>query len=98
MRAIRYKVLCGLVWLWPASVWADGVNTALHDPPVTPVIRQPEASVGPPLTIGSNPVGRPGVGPDQIAGYDVNIAWDHVAVGMAVLGGLFLMTEWMERR
>jgi len=56
------------------------------------------AATGQPLVIGSNASGRPGVGPDQIAGYDVNIAWDHVAVGAAVVGTLFLMTEWMAAR
>ncbi len=76
---------------------ADGVNIGLDDAHVVPVVRE-NPTVGQPLTIGSNAVGRPGVGPDQIYGYDVNIAYDHLAVGMAILGGIFLMTEWMERR
>lgn len=76
---------------------SDGVNAGLDDAHVAPLLRD-DTTVGQPLTIGSNAVGRPGVGPDQVYGYDVNIAYDHVAVAMAILGGLFLMTEWMERR
>ncbi|MEO1240222.1 MAG: hypothetical protein AAFW64_11415 [Pseudomonadota bacterium] len=73
------------------------MNSGLEDAQVVPLVRA-NPVVNQPLTIGSNPVGRPGVGPDQIAGYDVNIAYDHLAVGLLVLGGLFAMTEWMERR
>lgn len=48
--------------------------------------------------IGANAVGRNGGAADQVYGYDVDIAYDHVTVGVAIFAGLFLMTEWMERR
>jgi len=76
---------------------ADGVNSGLTDGTVVPIVRA-EPTTGQPLAIGSNNTGRPGVGPDQIAGYDVNIAWDHVAVGAAIIGVLYLVTEVMAAR
>jgi len=79
------------------AVRADGVSAGLTDRTVLPIVRADPAT-GQPLAIGSNAVGRPGLGPDQIAGYDVGIAWDHVAVGAAIVGTLFLMTEWMAAR
>lgn len=86
-----------LTILLPLGAMADGVNTGLEDNPVVPIVRA-NPSNSAPLTIGSNPVGRPGVGPDQLYGYDVNIAYDHVAVGVAIISVLFLMTEWMDAR
>lgn len=87
--------------LVPQSVGADGVNAGLADPRV--VATPGQAPLAAPTYIpdvlpGSNQVGRPGVSPDQLGGYDVNIAYDHVAVGVAIVGVLFLMTEWMENR
>ncbi len=87
--------------LLPQSGSADGVNLGLDDPQIiAPTSQSPlSARLGVPAVLpGSNQVGRPGVEPDQIGGYDVNIAYDHVAVGMAIVGVLFLMTEWMENR
>ena len=81
----------------PMQAGADGVNTGLQDKPVVPIIRESPAT-GAPLVVGSNTVGRPGIGPDQLYGYDVNIAYDHVAVGVAIVAVLFLMTEWMDAR
>lgn len=94
MKAIVLSILTALL---TSAVQADGVSSGLTDQPVLPIVRE-SPSTGHPLAIGSNASGRPGVGPDQIAGYDVNIAWDHVAVGAAVVGTLFLMTEWMSAR
>jgi hypothetical protein len=94
MRSIKWI----LVVMWVGTVaQADGVNSGLTDGTVVPIVRA-EPTTGQPLAIGSNNTGRPGVGPDQIAGYDVNIAWDHVAVGAAVIGVLYLMTEVMAAR
>lgn len=90
---------CGVVWigLLPVQLRADGVNNGLQYQRVVPIVRDNPAT-GAPLTAGSNPVGRPGVGPDQLYGYDVNIAYDHAAVGVAIVAVLFLMTEWMDAR
>ncbi len=83
----------------PSVVVADGVNAGLQDPLVVPSTSPTALTNGTTTVIvGSNASGRPGVSPDQIYGYDVNIAYDHVVVGMAVLGGIFLMTEWMDAR
>jgi len=100
-------IISGAILL-PQAGSADGVNTGLSDPQViapTPQVIGPasqsplSARLGVPAVLpGSNQVGRPGMKPDQIGGYDVNIAYDHVAVGMAIVGVLFLMTEWMENR
>lgn len=81
----------------PAGAMADGVNDGLAERPVVPIVRANPTN-GAPLTAGSNSVGRPGVGPDQIYGYDVNIAYDHAAVAVAIVAVLFLMTEWMDAR
>lgn len=86
----------------PQAGLADGIAQGLADPPVVATSRTPAAPTGryaiPDILPGSNQVGRPGVAPDQIGGYDVNIAYDHVAVGLAIVGVLFLMTEWMDVR
>lgn len=103
MRKLRLSLLIlGLQVALPQSLAADGVNAGLVDQTVVPivrggavpVVRQGDGRVLP----GSNQVGRPGIAPDQVGGYDVNIAYDHVAVGMAIVAVLFLMTEWMDAR
>lgn len=102
MRKLWLSLLIvGLSVSLPQKTLADGVNTGLQDQTVVPPVREA------PLTVlngngqvlpGSNAVGRPGVSPDQIGGYDVGIAYDHVAVGVAIVTVLFLMTEWMDAR
>ena len=94
-----FVILCAA--LMPQAGFSDGVNAGLTDPRV--IATPAQAPLAAPLRIpdvlpGSNQVGRPGISPDQIGGYDVNIAYDHVAVGVAIVGVLFLMTEWMENR
>lgn len=96
--------------LVPQMALSDGVNAGLADANVAPPERAVTAGEQPlqairinPVTgrqiiFGSNQVGRPGVAPDQIGGYDVNVAYDHVAVGVAIVAVLFLMTEWMDVR
>ena len=99
MRKIR-RVAILLTAISGASVaMADGVSTGLEDPTVIPAPRSAATTATTaPMIIGSNASGRAGVTADQVYGYDVNIAYDHVVVGMAIFAGLFLMTEWMEAR
>lgn len=97
MRKLRLHTAILTLMSVSTHALADGVNGGLSDPEVVSIVR-PSPATGQPLTIGSNQVGRPGVGPDQLYGYDVNVAYDHVAVGMAIMVGLFLMTEWMDVR
>ena len=105
----RIFAVIGIATALPQASVADGVNAGLADPQVIPAPGAtgsagaqtgPLSATGQATVVlpGSNQVGRPGVSPDQIGGYDVNIAYDHVAVGLAVVGVLFLMTEWMEAR
>lgn len=103
MRKLWLSLLGALVCATAPQVGiADGIALGLADPPVIATARSPQPLAAPngqtAILPGSNQIGRPGVAPDQIGGYDVDIAYDHVAVGMAIVGVLFLMTEWMEAR
>jgi len=85
--------------VFPVPLLADGVNAGLSDPIVVVAAPSGAGSTNlagvPDLLPGSNQVGRSDAPLDTVGGYDVHIAYDHVAVGAAVVGVLFLMTKWM---
>jgi hypothetical protein len=95
----------------PALADGVGVDTAVSDPPVVPLVRAPDSdfqgagtmvtsgtgaqSGGSPYGQGAHagPTAGGGALQPQILGYQTNIAWDHVAVGIAILGGMYLFGE-----
>lgn len=62
-------------------------NNRVASPTAAPLGGLPQG----PVVIANPPV----VGGTQgyVAGYPVNIAWDHVAVGLAILGGMYMLGE-----
>ena len=81
--------------MWAGSLWADGVDGALTDPSVVPIVRGPLAA---PFVIAEqgNRYGachnsqNPGTSP-VAAGYEVRLACDHILIGLGLLGGLFVL-------
>ena len=107
---MRYLVCFLFVLFSVPMASADGVSAGLADAQVTPILRAAQGAQGaqgateiaqrgfiPEVLPGSNQVGRPGLPPDRVSGYNVNIAYDHVTVGAIIMGGLYLMTRWMAR-
>ena len=89
---MKWMVLVCACVAWPA--FADGMDTALAEPPVVPILREPSSDFSPlSATNGAaaGPSAAAQTGPTRIGGYPVRIAWDHVAVAAALLGGLYLM-------
>ncbi|MEJ6397799.1 hypothetical protein [Yoonia sp. 208BN28-4] len=84
-----FKITFVLAVFAGLTAHADGPLPQLSDPVVIPA----------PIVIQNGPLVAPGLAPPVIAaggqgsllGYPVNIAWDHVAVGAAILGVMYAL-------
>lgn len=90
-----FRLIFVLAFVIGAAARADGPLPQLSDPLVLPapvVIQDAPQTASGPLSATGTARGLPQIGiPSTLGGYPVNIAWDHVAVGAAILGVMYML-------